>query len=95
MWVPCPTVLDDPVMLYEVEFDDLCVLLALCFVLSLVIDILVALGLLIVSGLGLRFAKRGKPAGALLHALHDLALIPLPGIMSPRGQTYSPWGDAA
>jgi len=95
MWATCPTVLDEPVTLYGIEFDDLCVLLVAGFVLSLVIDILLALGVMLGSGIAIRFLKRGRPPGALLHALHDLALIALPGVLSPRGQTYSPWGDAA
>jgi len=95
MWSTCPTVLDEPVTLYGIEFDDLCVVLVAGFALSLVIDILVALGVMLGCGIALRVLKRGRPPGALLHALHDLALVPLPGIVPPRGQTYTPWGDDA
>jgi hypothetical protein len=42
-------------------------------------------------GLVFYVAKRGKPPGALLHALHCLELTRLPGLCSPRRQRYSPW----
>jgi hypothetical protein len=35
--------------------------------------------------------KRGRPPGFLLHALHRLELLPIPGVLRPRPTPYAPW----
>ena len=44
-----------------------------------------------VVALAFYFAKRGKPPGALLHALHRFELTRLPGLLQPTRQRYSAW----
>ena len=59
--------------------------------LSLLVDAVASFGGALLLGAAVYLAKRGRPPGALLHALHALELTRLPGLLSPRRQRYSPW----
>ena len=43
---------------------------------------------------GLWAAKRGQAPGALIHTLHHLELLRIPGVLRPKVQAYSPWPPA-
>jgi hypothetical protein len=93
MWVNSPRVLDQPVKILGLEVEDLVVAAAVPLLLGIPFD-LDALPCFAVAGtlgLALYLAKRGKPPGALLHTLHRLELLKLPGILSPRPRNYGPW----
>jgi hypothetical protein len=91
MWTPCPMVLDEPVTILGLEPEDVGLVAALPLLLALVLDTLPCFAATAALGLALSLTKRGKPPGALLHALHGLELTRLPGLLSPRRQRYSPW----
>ena len=91
MWTDCPTVLDDPVKVVGLDLLDVGLVAFAPLVLSCGVSTgwcFAGAGLL---GAALYFVKRGKPPGALAHALHTLEFIKLPGILSPHRQTYTPW----
>jgi hypothetical protein len=93
MWIPCPRVLDEPVKILGLEVEDLVVSASVPLLLGIPFDLgaLPCFAGAGVLGLVLYRAKRGKAPGALLHALHRLELAKLPGVLSPRPRTYSPW----
>jgi hypothetical protein len=59
--------------------------------LSLLVEAVASFGGALLLGAAMYLAKRDRPPGALLHALHALELTRLPGLLSPRRQRYSPW----
>jgi hypothetical protein len=91
MWTACPTVLDAPVTIMGLEPEDFAIVaiapLFLAFVLDAAASLLVALAL----GWAVTRAKRGRPPGAMLHALHGWELVRLPGLLRPTVQRYSAW----
>ncbi len=91
MWTDCPVVLDEPVKICGLEPEDFALVGVTPLLASLVLDALGSFGCGAAVGLAFYFAKRGKPPGALLHALHRLELTRLPGLFSPRRQRYSAW----
>ena len=91
MWTPCPTVLDEPVKILGLEPDDFGLVAATPLLACLFVDAVVSFTCAAVLGAVLYLSKRGRPPGALLHALHGLELTRLPGVLRPRVQRYSPW----
>jgi hypothetical protein len=91
MWTECPVVLDEPVKIFGIEPEDFALVAITPILGSLVFDALGSFACGASLGLGMYFAKRGKPPGFLLHLLHRLELARLPGICAPRRQRYSPW----
>ena len=92
MWIPCPRVLDALVKILGLEIEDLAAVAAVPLLLvPFDLDALPCFAVAGALGMALYLAKRGKPPGALLHTLHRLELLKLPGILSPRPRRYSPW----
>lgn len=90
MWMKCSHIPDEPDKVGPLELVDAGVVLiifgAVGFGSGIVLGGLVA-G---VCGYGIYRLKRGRPYGALLHRMHKLELVRLPGFLSPRRQRYSP-----
>jgi hypothetical protein len=91
MWTPCPQVLDEPVKILGVELEDFVLIATFPLCLSLFLDTVPCFVGTALLAYGLYRAKRGRPPGALLHWLHAMELVRLPGVLSPRPQRYSPW----
>ena len=91
MWTPCPVVLDEPVTVLGLELEDLGLTAFTLLVASLALSAIASLACAAAVGLFLYRMKRGKAPGALLHTLHQLELMRLPGVLSPRPQRYGPW----
>lgn len=91
MWSTCPVVFGDPVLIMGyIEVEDFVLALGGPLVLAFFLDgglcFLIGFGIALLS----RWLKRGKPQGAILHALHGLQLLPLPGVLSPQPQQWGP-----
>jgi hypothetical protein len=52
---------------------------------------LLSFGVALLAGLACGRLKRGRPPGALIHALHRLEILPIPGALRPRLTPYAPW----
>ena len=92
MWMSSPVVLDEPIKIYVFELDDVGVVTGVFLLANRMADgILTAFLAMSLAGAGLYLIKRGKPRGALLHLLHRLELMRLPGLMAPRRKRYDPW----
>ncbi len=91
MWTPCPTVLDEPVTILGLEPEDYGLVMLTLLLAALFLPAIPAFG----SGLGVALAckhlKRGRPPGALIHRLHALELLPIPGVLRPTLPRCSPW----
>lgn len=91
MWTPCPVGLDSTAKILGLEFEDLCLVFVTPFLLARWLDTLETYAAGAALGVALYFLKRGKPPGTVVHRLHGGQwLIKLPGVLSPRPQTYSP-----
>ncbi len=91
MWSTCPVVFNDPVLIMGyIEVEDFVLALGMPLVLAFFVDgglcFLLGFGI----ALGSRWLKRGKPPGALVHTLHGLQLLPLPGVLSPQAHMWGP-----
>ena len=91
MWTPCPVVLDEPVTIIGLELEDLGLTAFVLVVASLFCSAMLSLALAAAVGFVLARAKRGQAPGALLHRCHELELMRLPGVFSPRPQRYGVW----
>jgi hypothetical protein len=91
MWTTCPVVLDEPVTIVGLELEDLGLTALTLLLASLALTAILSLACAVAVGLFLSRMKRGKAPGALLHTLHQLELMRLPGVLSPRPQRYGPW----
>jgi len=91
MWTPCPMVLDEPVKIFGLEPEDFGLVTVTPLLAGVVLDALASFGCAAVLGTVLYLCKRGKPPGALLHALHGLELTRVPGLLGPKRQRYSAW----
>jgi hypothetical protein len=91
MWTESPTVLDEPVKILGLEVEGFSVVGMTLLFAGCVFDTLPSF--LCAAGVGVAFyyAKRGKPPGIIPHQLHRLELAKLPGVLSPRRRSYSPW----
>jgi hypothetical protein len=91
MWRSCPQVLDAPVKILGLEPEDFAVAASMPMCTASFLDTIPSFATGVAVGLALYFTKRGRPSGALLHLLHGLQLIRLPGMLSPKPARYSPW----
>jgi hypothetical protein len=91
MWTPCPMVLDEPVKILGLEPEDFAIVAVTPLLLSLVVDAVASFGGALLLGGAVHLAKRGRPPGALLHALHGVELTRVPGLLGPTWQRYSAW----
>jgi hypothetical protein len=91
MWTPCPTHLDDPVLILGLEPEDYGLVMLTLILTSTVASALLAFAS--AAGIGVAFwaLKRGQPPGTLIHTLHRLELLPIRGVLPPRTRRYSPW----
>ena len=91
MWTPCPHHLDEPVLILGLEPEDYGLVMLVVLLASLATSALVSFGLACLVGVAFHRLKRGQPPGALIHALHGLELLPIPGVLRPRATPYAPW----
>jgi len=91
MWTPCPQVLDEPVKIFGLEIEDFTAVALTPMLAGLFLESWQSFACAGVLGVGLYRSKRGRAPGALLHRAHQWELVRLPGILSPRPTTYSPW----
>jgi type IV conjugative transfer system protein TraL len=91
MWTPCPTHLDDPVLILGLEPEDYGLVMLTLILAGLVVNALLAFASAVGVGLVFWALKRGHPPGTLIHTLHRLELLPIRGVLRPRVQRYSPW----
>ena len=91
MWTPCPTHLDDPVLILGLEPEDYGLVMLTLVLAGLVLNALLAFASAVGVGLSFWALKRGHPPGTLMHAFHRLELLPIRGVLRPRVQRYSPW----
>ena len=91
MWTPCPKHLDEPVLILGLEPEDYGLVMLVLLLASLVASALLSFGLALLAGLACGRLKRGQPPGALIHALHRLEILPIPGLLRPRPASYAPW----
>ena len=97
MWVSSPVVLDEVVKILVFELEDVGAIVGVWLIANLWWDgILLPMGAGALTGAGLYYLKRGKPAGALVHLVHRLQLtllvgLPgLPGLMRPYRRRFYP-----
>lgn len=90
---PCPRTVDEPIRVLGLDGEDWIVVVGPILFVYLAWSLLPAA----IMGAGafgmVRLLKRGKPRGALMHALWALGM-PLPGwppAPPADGRTYSPW----
>jgi hypothetical protein len=92
----CPQVLDEPLVICGLEFDDGLWIAALEIALLFCLNEFLWLASLFVTPASVYFGKRGKPPGAIPHWVHaQCAWLPwwplgLPGVVPARQVTYTP-----
>jgi type IV conjugative transfer system protein TraL len=91
LWSACTNVIDEPLKIFFWELEDFQIIWTLPFVLNFVTGGALALGIAVVVAVLVYRLKRGKPSGALWHALHWLQLVPQAGLLPPYTRRYSPW----
>jgi hypothetical protein len=91
MWAECPRVLDVPVKILGFEIEDFAAVAVSPLFLSFACDAMLSFALAGALGAAVYLSKRGRPQGALLHTLHALELLKLPGVLGPREKRYSAW----
>ena len=96
MWSPGSPLLDKPATQLGFTLLEWGVLGAVLVILFYALPVTVwgRLGVfagVVVAAAGLYYGKRGKPQGAIVHWLHSMGLVALPGLLSPRRQRYGPW----
>ena len=91
MWTACPVVLDEPVTIVGLELEDLGLTAFILVLASVAFSAMLSLAMAAAVGFFLSKMKRGKAPGALLHTCHQLELMRLPGVLSPRAQRYGLW----
>jgi hypothetical protein len=85
-------VLDEPITVLLWEYDDFLLIVCSPFLLHMLIGPFWAVLCALVFAAVTYFGKKGKPPGALWHAVHELELLwfRLPGLLPPRPQRYGP-----
>ena len=58
---------------------------------SLVWSALLSFGVALLAGIVCGRLKRGRPPGTLIHALHRLEILPIPGVLRAQPRHYAPW----
>jgi hypothetical protein len=91
MWTPCPTHLDDPVLILGLEPEDYGLVMLTLVLAGVVLNALLAFASAVSVGMSFWALKRGHPPGTLIHVFHRLELLPIRGVLRPRVQRYSPW----
>ncbi|MCI0356336.1 MAG: type IV conjugative transfer system protein TraL [Acidobacteria bacterium] len=91
MWTPCPKHLDEPVLILGLEPEDYGLVMLVLLLTSLMWSALLSFGLALLAGMACGRLKRGRPPGALIHALHRLEILPLPGVLRMQPPHYAPW----
>jgi hypothetical protein len=91
MWTPCPQILDAPVTIFGVTPEDFAVISVTPLLASLLFDAPGSFGCAALVAAALYLSKRGRSAGDVFQTLHALELLKLPGLLSPRPRTWSPW----
>ena len=91
MWTPCPQHLDEPVLILGLEPEDYGLVMLVLLLTSLVASALLSFGLALLAGIACGRLKRGQPPGALIHALHRLEILPIPGVLRTQPPHYAPW----
>lgn len=91
MWTPCPRHLDEPVTILGLEPEDYGLVMLSLILASLCVTALLAFASGAAVG-GLCWGmKRGRPPGALIHALHRWDVLPIRGVLRSRVQRYAAW----
>jgi hypothetical protein len=91
MWTPCPKHLDEPVLILGLEPEDYSLVMGVLLLASLGCSALLSFGLALLAAIACWRGKRGQPPGALIHALHRLEILPIPGVLRRRPTSYAPW----
>ena len=91
MWTPCPKHLDGPVLILGLEPEDYGLVMLVLLLASLLCSALLSFGLALLAGLACGRLKRGQPPGALIHALHRLEILSIPGVLRAQPLHYAPW----
>ena len=91
MWTPCPKHLDEPILILGLEPEDYGLVMLVLLLASLVASALLSFGLALLAGLACGRLKRGQPPGTLIHALHRLEILPIPGVLRAQPRHYAPW----
>lgn len=95
MWTPCPTHLDTPILVFGLEPEDLgVVMMAMLFSGVFFPSLFPVLVVTTAVAAGLWTAKRGRAPGALIHTMHALDILPIPGVLRAAPRVYSPWPPA-
>lgn len=90
---PCPQTVDEPIRVLGLDGEDWMLLGSVAVVVYVLTTPIAGVAAGVFTVIGIRVAKRGRPPGALRHALWLLG-IRLPGWPeSPpaEGRRYSPW----
>jgi hypothetical protein len=91
MWTPCPKHLDEPILILGLEPEDYSLVIVVLIVSSLFLSALLSFAGALGAALAFWRLKRGRPPGFLIHALHRLEILPIPGVLRPRPTPYAPW----
>jgi hypothetical protein len=91
MWTPCPTTIDAPVTILGLEPEDYSLVAMALIVASTCMHAILAFACAAGVGWAVWAAKRGRPPGAFIHALHRLELLPIRGVLRPHAVRYAPW----
>lgn len=102
MWRVCRSKFDAPITKFGFDLFDAALLLAIPLVGNACLRFVLPdsmrskipfLTVAVMLGLAaiLYYGKKGKPPGAILHWLHTMEFLRLPGILGPRPQRYGRW----
>lgn len=91
---PCPRMVDAPIRILGLEWDDWAVvsIVIMFFLLAWTPAVAVAVAPPVI--LGLRALKKGQPPGIIVHRLWTWGLVRLKGFPPPpdhHGSLWSPW----
>lgn len=91
MWRTCVTVFDEAIIFLFWEWDEVVLFLSVFFVGQFLCGPFWSMGLSVATAASLYWLKRGQPPGAVVHWLHEVEVIALPGILSPHPTRYDTW----
>ena len=92
MWAECPTELDTPILVFGFESEDLLAISGMMIFAGLFLFESSVKVFLMTAAFAylLRWLKRGRPPGALLHLLHRWDILHMPGVLRVGRFAYSP-----